>query len=578
MTEAAKRKRIERFLQNSKDFRLPFTNFSALENRERRNMNYNTFFGFSDSPFLDVPDLRFLFLTKEHDALLSELVEFISARRGIAVLSGDDGVGKTMLAQTLIQRLPQGFQPLALARPEAEPLAIALMIGQALGLNLQERNVVNLNPLTEAVQAAAQQDSYYALLLDDAHLLTDQHLEEIYVLSQMACQDQQLMPIILTGRKGLVQKLASAANQRLQGLIQKNLVLLGLPFEETGRYIDHRLQKVGSSYQACFADGCTGQLFSRTGGIPRRINQVCDQALTRAWQANRPRVSRDLLGEKEPNGPYNPLAPPPRRRLLKISTFLAGALLAGLAGSYVYLNYFSPALKAPPPVAATPAPPPQAPKPAPEAPAPLASLPATSPAPPANLAESRPQPQVDESLSRSPAPPPPAPPPIQESASSREPAVPEAAPPPPPSFPGTAEPEAPESLTHRVSAEDGGLLKIAAARYPENREPGYDAIILANPQINDEDVIYKGQMLILPIVDKNSKLVTLPNKQHYAMFQRYYNSSQMQKDLAKIKDLGLKFTIRETTLYGDHRVYRIFLGGYDSKAELQKAMELVKKN
>ncbi len=536
-------------------------------------MNYNSFFGFSDSPFLDVPDLRFFYLTKDHEALLAELAGFVSARRGLAVVSGEDGVGKTMLAQALIQRLPPGCQALALARPEAEPLAIPLLIGQILGINLRERNVVNLTPLTEAVQTAARQGVHFVVLLDDAHLLTAQHLEEIYILSQMAYQDRQLLPVILVGRKGLVQKLASAANRRLQGLIQKNLVLHPLPFEENGRYIDHRLQQVGSSYQACFADGCTGQLFSRTGGLPRRINQVCDQALTRAWQANRARVSRDLLGEKEPDSPYKPLAPPPRWRLLKISTFLGGALLAGLVGSYVYLNYFSPALKAPPPVAAIPAPPPSAP--APSTPAPVAPSPATSPAPPENLAASRPQPQADGSLAGSPALPPPALQLTQESAPSREQAAPVPPPPPPPSPPETAEPEASGAGTHRVSTADGGLLKIAAARFPKARDIGYDALILANPQIDDENYIYKGQVLIIPYVENNSKVVTLPNKQHFAMYQRYYNSSHLEKDLAKIKDLQMKFTVRETTLYGDQKVYRIFLGGYDTKEELQKAMALV---
>lgn len=532
-------------------------------------MNYNSFFGFSDSPFLDVPDPRFLYLSQDHERLLTELVEFSRARRGIAVVSGEEGVGKTMLVQALTQRLPQPLQPLVLARPEAEPLAIALMIGQALGIDLRQRNVVNLNPLTAAIQTSAQQGVFFVLVLDDAHLLTDPHLEEIYILSQMTYQDQQLLPIILVGRKGLPQKLASAAHRRLQGLVQKNLLLAGLPFEETTRYIDHRLQQVGSSYQACFAEGCTGQLFSRTGGIPRRINQVCDQALNRAWQANQPRVTRDLLGEKEPDSPFKPLAAPPRGGFVKtFGLLLAGALLVGLLGYVFYLRYLGPATQTPPLVAPTQSPPPSAP---------VAQSPPSAPPAPASPTPGRPPLQADEVPSSPQVPPPPDSAPAPESAPSPEVARPEAAPPPPPAPPEAAEPETLKPLTHVVTPEDGGLLKIVAARYPDEKEVGYDAVILANPQIEDENFIYKGQILILPTIDKNTKIVTLPNKQHFALYQKYFRSPQKDKDLSKLEDLDLRVTVRETTLYGNHQVYRIFLGGYDTKEELQKAIALARK-
>ena len=171
---------------------------------ERRRMNYNRFFGFSESPFLDVPDLRFYFPAKPHEELLAQLAGFTSARQGVAVVSGDDGVGKSMLIKALIAKLPPSFHPLVIARPAMEPLAITVTIAQALGITLRERNLVKLTPFAEAVQAAAQQGTYLLVIIDDAQVLTDQHLEEVYILSQMEHQGRQLMPVILAGRKGLV--------------------------------------------------------------------------------------------------------------------------------------------------------------------------------------------------------------------------------------------------------------------------------------------------------------------------------------------------------------------------------------
>ncbi len=254
---------------------------------------------------------KYLFVSKQFEEYLAELAEFVSHRQGIAVMSGDDGVGKTKLVHTLLERLLPSFQPLIFTKPASEPLAITFLIAQSMGITLMQNNLVNLNLLCEAVQISAQQEKYFFLVLDDAHVLTDRHLEEIYLLSQIEYLGRQLLPIMLVGRKALVQKLDRSDNQHLRKLVHKNINLNGLAPEETIYYIDHHLQQVGSSFAACFADDCSDQLFAQTGGIPRRINQLCDQALNRAWQKNCTQVTRDLLGDE---GPV-PASGPPMRPL-----------------------------------------------------------------------------------------------------------------------------------------------------------------------------------------------------------------------------------------------------------------------
>jgi type II secretory pathway predicted ATPase ExeA len=532
-------------------------------------MSYNEFFGFSDSPFLDVPDLKFLFLAKQHEQVLAELGEFITSRQGIAVVSGDDGVGKTVLAHALLERIPPSFQPLEIIRPAAKPLAITHMIAQSLAVTLREGSLVNLTPLADAFQEAARQGNFFLLLLDDAHLLTDQHLEEIYIISQMEQQGQQLMPIILVGRKGLGQKLASNVNQRLRNLVHKNLSLTGLTFEETTRYIDHRLKHVGSSFAACFADGCAGQLFSRTGGIPRRINQVCDQALNRAWQENRNRVTRDLLGDQEPT-PFNkPLAPPPRWSFLKSSgAVLAGLLVISLAGYVLYINYLGPAGKTSPPVVDTAVPPAKT-LPAPPEEKTLPAPVTVSPPPPPD--------QADPELASQPASPTPDLKASEEPEPSRELTREETATVPPPDNQAPA-PETPRAAAHKVAPEDGGLLKIVAVYYPDDQEIAYDAVILANPRIANEDIIYPGQNLSLPKIDKEDQVITLSNNQHYRIYQTSFISSEVERAVSTLKERQVPFLVRKTWLLNAGPIYRIFVGGFESKEELKEAMALAKKN
>jgi general secretion pathway protein A len=538
---------------------------------EGRQMNYDSFFGFSESPFLDVSDPKFLFLTRQHEVALAELAEFVTARQGVAVVSGDDGVGKTMLMQALIQRLPQSFLPLILSRPAAEPLAITLMIARSLGLDLGERTLVSLSPLADAIKAAAQQNQYLLLIMEDAHLLTDQNLEEIYMLSQLGNQGQHLMPIILVGRKGLTQKISSKANQRLHGLIRTNISLGSLTFEETTLYIDHRLQQVGSSFKERFAEGCNGQIFSRTGGIPRRINQACDQALNRAWQENRSRVSRDLLvGEAQP-APYKPLTPPAKWRSLNIlASAAAAALLAGLAAIILYNNYVT-VPPANPPLAPAPAPavPEKVPEKAPGAPLQQEATPA-----PATVPQPQPPAQTAEPASPEPKPPPVTPQASPEPAAtgpsptaalpaSTVPPVPQAGEPP-------AEPESAKSTTYQVAPQDG-LLKIVSTYYPDNKDSGYDAVILANPHIHNEDFIYPGQTLTLPKVDNSNNIITLGGKEYFKTYGVYYSSAEVARATAKLKELELHFVVRETEIPGEGKMYRVFLGSYGSPEELKKA-------
>ena len=137
----------------------------------------------------------------------------------------------------------------------------------------------------------------------------------------------------------------------------------------------------------------------------------------------------------------------------------------------------------------------------------------------------------------------------------------------------------PESrpATHQVSRDDG-LLKIAATYYPDNKDLGYDAIILANPGITNEDVIYPGQTIALPRINKSNSIIALDSKGLFKAYGRYYNSSQAEKVGAKLKELQVRYVVRETELPNDVKVYRIFIGGYESKEELQRVLALTEKN
>jgi hypothetical protein len=146
----------------------------------------------------------------------------------------------------------------------------------------------------------------------------------------------------------------------------------------------------------------------------------------------------------------------------------------------------------------------------------------------------------------------------------------------PPSPEPAPKPEVTKPTVYQVAPGEG-ILKIVATYYPDNKEIGYDAIILANPEITNEDNLYPGQKLSLPQIDKSNNAITLENNEHFAIFKQYYNSSDKEKAVSKLKELQMPFVARETRVQGV-KVFRIFLGGYASIDGLKKAVSLAEKN
>ena len=497
-------------------------------------MDQNSYFSFSASPFQDVPDQKFWFLTRATATLLADLTDFLETRTGLASVRGDVGMGKTMLMAALVQRLPQSIQPLVITRPATEPLALIVNIAKALNLTIIEENVVDLTPLADAVKTAARQGKFFAVLIDDAHLLTDQHLDEIWILSQMELHGKHLLPMVLVGGKELDRKLGGHANHHLRQLIQTQLSLDRLTPAETIEYIDHHLGHVGSSFEACFADECADQLFAITEGCPRRINQVCHQALERCVQEDLPRVTGKMLWAMEPEHPQETQDLQKKGGLSKkVGAMVAAGLVTGLA-LYAMHPGHTPQAPGPataiastpakdPPRAAT-APAPAAPVTAPPTPEPHQTGPKAGGQPalsPPNL-QASPTPGISS--------------PLQEAG---------ATPAPQPDH-QAAEPKTSPSTLYRLTPADVSLTKLAAKHYPRNKAIGFVAIILANPPITDEDAIFPGQELFLPTIKPDGKVITLNGSQHYLLYHRYSDISAVKKTVAKLNQRHVRFQLRET--------------------------------
>jgi SPOR domain len=120
-----------------------------------------------------------------------------------------------------------------------------------------------------------------------------------------------------------------------------------------------------------------------------------------------------------------------------------------------------------------------------------------------------------------------------------------------------------------VTDEDGNLTRIVGKYYQDDKKLALAAILLANPQITSENLIYAGQSLTLPEIDQS--VICLADKKHYALYNQYADEARLKQAVEQLTKNQVRFVIQETQEPGGKKDYRIFIGAYEQEADLQKA-------
>jgi len=261
---------------------------------------YNSYFGFSTSPFENNLDQRFLFLSEDHNEVLAALLYFISEGKAFAMFCGDVGTGKTMLINCFIAKLPESVTPVIISNPTIEYLEILLCIARELEINRNGKSILEFtDEIKDALIEEKTKGRKYVLVIDEAHLLSDQSLEHIRLLSNIETPQEKLLQILLVGQYELSYKLDKPAMRQLRQRISINRFLSTLDSLETIQYIDHRLKVVGASFDFCFDSDCKHLIYQLTGGVPRLINQICDNALLICKAEGLEKVNKRILKKSD---------------------------------------------------------------------------------------------------------------------------------------------------------------------------------------------------------------------------------------------------------------------------------------
>src|ERR1035437_4627556 len=245
---------------------------------------YNHFFGVLKAPFNLTPDPDFLYMTAQHREALAGLSYAILARKGFVVLTGTAGTGKTTLLTRIMQHLPvTRVQYSLILNPTLSPAEFleAAMIDFGFS-DVPASKAQRIAKLQNFLWKAHQEGQISALIVDEAHKLSLDVLEEIRLLGNFESASEKLLQIALVGQCELDDLLEGAHLWQFKQRIARRMTIQPLLADEVGPYIQYRWTRAGGKDAPFSAEAvaCVGQA---ARGIPRLINVICDNALIDAF-------------------------------------------------------------------------------------------------------------------------------------------------------------------------------------------------------------------------------------------------------------------------------------------------------
>ncbi|MFN0171067.1 MAG: ExeA family protein [Bryobacteraceae bacterium] len=259
---------------------------------------YEAYFGLRRNPFGQTPDPDLLFLTEAHRDAAAGLTYAILGSKGFSVLTGDAGTGKTTLLRSVIGQMPAErvqfslvLNP-ALSTPEFFETALADFGVKELPSNKAEA----LSLFEQFLLKVHEAGSIAVLVVDEAHRLSIELLEEIRLLTNFETERSKLLQIVLAGQDELNEMLDRHDMRQLKQRIWIRLAIRPLHSEEVGPYIQHRWRQL-SDREPPFGDETVRLIAEASKGIPRVVNSICDNALLVAYALGATEIAPEHIRE-----------------------------------------------------------------------------------------------------------------------------------------------------------------------------------------------------------------------------------------------------------------------------------------
>ena len=263
---------------------------------------YQEFFGLTDTPFTLTPDPRFIVFTPSYNEVLASLYYGLENAKGLVVLTGEVGTGKTTALRWILRRLDASVLAAYLFNPRLSIEEFYQHVTQMLGIKEWSNKSELLNTLGKVLEERHRRGLRTVIIIDEAHELSDYVLEEIRLLLNFESDNAKHLQIVLTGQPELREKLNQQNLRQLKQRVALRCNMHAFPsVEEVDRYITERLLIAGAEQPNIFTPGAVDFIFQCSEGIPRNINNICDNAMLAAYSAGEQVIGRQIIEEVADN-------------------------------------------------------------------------------------------------------------------------------------------------------------------------------------------------------------------------------------------------------------------------------------
>jgi len=258
---------------------------------------YKQFYGLRDIPFSLAPDPKYLFRTDSLLEVFANLQYGIENGKGIVVVTGEVGTGKTTILRSMLQSLDRSVLAAYIFNPLLSTSEFFDLLAGEFRMRPQQSKAAMLRLLGNLLMARHSQGLRTVLVVDEAHLLPRHLLEEIRLLLNFETNREKLLQVILCGQPELHDLLSQPELRQLKQRVSLKCSIKNLTQHETAEYIRWRLRIAGSTNENLFEPEALALVHRVSGGIPRIINNICDNALLTGFSENSSNITTAIIND-----------------------------------------------------------------------------------------------------------------------------------------------------------------------------------------------------------------------------------------------------------------------------------------